>query len=51
MNLTADELTSFASERIAKYKVPEAIFFEATLPKGPTGKVARRPLRERLIQV
>ena len=49
MSLTADELTAFASERIAKYKVPEAIYFEPTLPKGPTGKVARRPLRERLL--
>ena len=48
-SLNADELTAFASERIAKYKVPEVIIFEPTLPKGPTGKVARRPLRERLL--
>jgi acyl-CoA synthetase (AMP-forming)/AMP-acid ligase II len=47
--LTADELIAFASERISKYKVPEKIIFEAMLPKGPTGKVARRPLRERLM--
>jgi len=46
---TAEELIAFAAERIANYKLPEAIHFEAALPKGPTGKVARRPLRERLI--
>lgn len=46
--VTSEELISFAAQRIANYKVPEAIFFEAALPKGPTGKVARRPLRERL---
>jgi long-chain acyl-CoA synthetase len=46
---TAEQLMAFATERIANYKVPDAIFFEAALPKGPTGKVARRPLRERFL--
>jgi len=41
-------LIAFAAERIANYKLPETIIFEANLPKGPTGKVARRPLKERL---
>ncbi len=45
---TAEELIEFMSKRIAKYKVPETILFEPALPKGPTGKVARRPLKERL---
>ena len=46
---TGEELIAFAAERMAKYKVPETIIFEPALPKGPTGKVARRPLRERLV--
>jgi long-chain acyl-CoA synthetase len=46
-SLTKDELIAFAAGRIAAYKVPETIVFEPALPKGPTGKVARRPLRER----
>jgi long-chain acyl-CoA synthetase len=49
MTATAADLMTFAAQRIAQYKVPEAILFEAALPKGPTGKVARRPLRERLL--
>jgi long-chain acyl-CoA synthetase len=47
-SVTSAELIAFAAERIANYKLPETIIFESALPKGPTGKVARRPLRERL---
>jgi long-chain acyl-CoA synthetase len=48
---TADELRSFLSARIAPYKVPEAIWFLPELPKGPTGKVQRRALRDRAVGV
>jgi long-chain acyl-CoA synthetase len=41
------ELRGFVKERIAAYKVPEAILFLAELPKGLTGKIDRRTLRER----
>jgi long-chain acyl-CoA synthetase len=34
---------------LADYKVPERIFFRAELPKGITGKVDRRVLRESLL--
>jgi long-chain acyl-CoA synthetase len=47
--VTSQELIAFAAQRIANYKLPETIIFEAALPKGPTGKVARRPLRERFL--
>jgi acyl-CoA synthetase (AMP-forming)/AMP-acid ligase II len=41
----ADELRSFARERLAGYKVPKAVDFVDTLPTGPTGKVLKRELR------
>lgn len=42
----ADELRQFMNQKIASYKVPEEIRFLAELPKGPTGKVHRRTLRD-----
>ncbi len=40
------ELREFTRERLADYKVPERIFFLPVLPKGPTGKVQRRALKD-----
>lgn len=40
------ELREFTRERLADYKVPELVFFLPVLPKGPTGKVQRRVLRD-----
>jgi long-chain acyl-CoA synthetase len=40
---------AFARERLADYKTPEQILFLTELPKGPTGKVDRRALKEMLI--
>jgi long-chain acyl-CoA synthetase len=41
-----EELRAFARSRIADYKAPERIVFLPELPKGPTGKVQRRALKE-----
>jgi long-chain acyl-CoA synthetase len=46
--LTAGQLRDYAHERLADYKVPERILFVDALPKGPTGKVDRRALKESL---
>jgi long-chain acyl-CoA synthetase len=46
--LTAEQLRDHARERLADYKVPERILFVASLPKGLTGKVDRRALKESL---
>ncbi len=43
----AAELREHCRERLADYKVPEAIEVAPELPKGPTGKILRRLLRER----
>jgi long-chain acyl-CoA synthetase len=40
------ELIAFARERLADYKIPETVVFQSELPKGPTGKLQRRALRE-----
>jgi acyl-CoA synthetase (AMP-forming)/AMP-acid ligase II len=46
--LTADERTliDFCKERMARYKVPKAVYFVADLPKTPQGKILRRELRK-----
>ncbi len=41
------ELTDFAAARLVEYKLPTRIEFLPELPKGPTGKVLKRVLRER----
>jgi acyl-CoA synthetase (AMP-forming)/AMP-acid ligase II len=47
--LTEDELRAHARELLADYKVPERILFVEALPKGLTGKIDRRCLRDMLI--
>jgi long-chain acyl-CoA synthetase len=42
------ELREFTRTRLADYKVPEQIHFIAELPKGITGKVQRRALKDLL---
>lgn len=45
--LTELALATFASERLAKFKLPKKYVFQAEpLPKGGTGKVLKRELRE-----
>jgi long-chain acyl-CoA synthetase len=47
--LESEELRGFARETLADYKVPEKILFLSEIPKGPTGKVHRRLLKEMLL--
>jgi fatty-acyl-CoA synthase len=42
---TAGEITAYARQRIAGFKLPKSIDFVAALPRNPTGKVLRRELR------
>jgi long-chain acyl-CoA synthetase len=42
----AAELVAFARERLARYKVPRSIDFEAELPRQPSGKLYVRRLRD-----
>ncbi len=44
MEVTAEELTAYVSDRLAYFKVPKAIHVVAELPRGPGGKLRRRLL-------
>ena len=44
--VSADELLAFCATRLATFKCPKSIEILADLPKGPTGKLLRRELRE-----
>jgi len=43
-DVTERELIDFCRERLANYKVPQAIEFRAEIPKSPLGKVLRKYL-------
>lgn len=41
-----EALTAHCKERLAAYKYPRSIILHDTLPKGPSGKILKRELRE-----
>ena len=43
---TPEELQAFCKERLAAYKYPRSVEILAELPKGPTGKILKRELRD-----
>jgi long-chain acyl-CoA synthetase len=43
---TPEEIRAYCQERMARYKVPKEVEILAALPKGPTGKLLKRKLRE-----
>ena len=45
--LAVDEVLAHCAERLARFKVPSVVEFVDTLPRTPTGKVARRQLAGR----
>ena len=45
---SAREIQQFAAERLAYFKVPQQVIFLDEVPKGPTGKIQRIGLAERL---
>jgi long-chain acyl-CoA synthetase len=47
---TAEQLRAFLADRLADWKAPASIAIESDLPIGPTGKVQRRMLRERVLE-
>ena len=42
---TAEEIREYVKARVAPYKYPRHVWLEATLPKGPTGKILKREIR------
>jgi long-chain acyl-CoA synthetase len=49
LTATEPELRDFVRARVADYKIPERIVFLPSLPKGLTGKVQRRDLKDMLL--
>ena len=47
-SLTLEEVRAFASERLARYKVPQRLYVLDELPRNATGKVLKGQLREDL---
>ncbi len=46
VNADVADIIAFARTRIAAFKAPRSVEFVAALPKGPSGKILRRVLRE-----
>ena len=44
-SVDADALKALCRQKIASYKVPEAVEFIPALPKSPTGKILKKDLR------
>ena len=49
-DLTERELTEFVRQRLAHFKAPDQVYFEA-LPKTSTGKIQKNVLRDRARQL
>jgi benzoate-CoA ligase len=45
-SVTAEEIVTFVTERIARFNRPRWVHFLADLPKTSTGKVQRYKLRD-----
>jgi long-chain acyl-CoA synthetase len=45
-SLDPKAVAAFAAERLARYKLPRAMLLREALPKTPTGKISKAPLRE-----
>ncbi|MDD9941943.1 MAG: long-chain fatty acid--CoA ligase [Myxococcales bacterium] len=43
---TPEEIIAYCKEHLAAYKYPRVVEFVDALPKGPTGKILKRALRE-----
>jgi long-chain acyl-CoA synthetase len=48
---TEADIREHARRTLADYKVPERVHFMPALPKGPTGKVHRKALKDELARV
>lgn len=42
-----EEIISFVKEKIARFKAPKSVAFLSSLPKTGSGKITKKPLRER----
>jgi len=43
--LTEEDIKTFLSDKLAKYKIPEFVEFMDKIPRNPTGKILKKDLR------
>ena len=48
-SLTEDELKTFIGGYVTKFKIPAKIVFMDALPKGPSGKILKRSIRDQFV--
>ena len=48
-SLTAEDLTTHLSQYVTKFKLPAQIVFRDAFPKGPSGKILKRALRDEFL--
>ncbi len=48
-SLTEEELKAFIGGYVTKFKVPSKIIFMDALPKGPSGKILKRAIRDQIV--
>jgi fatty-acyl-CoA synthase len=46
-SLTEDEVLTFLSGKLARYKIPKSVVIRVDLPKSDSGKILKRALKER----
>ncbi|MCB9766599.1 MAG: long-chain fatty acid--CoA ligase [Candidatus Omnitrophica bacterium] len=49
-NITAEQIIEYCKKHVAAYKYPRSVDFVPELPKGPTGKILRREIREAYVK-
>ena len=50
-SLTPEEVLAFLREKMARYKWPREVEIMEELPKGPTGKILKRELKDRAAHI
>jgi long-chain acyl-CoA synthetase len=46
--VSEEDLIAYTKERVAAYKYPRSIRFVDNLPKGPTGKILKKELKQQI---
>lgn len=50
MHVTTEDIQAHCDEMLAPFKAPRLVEFVPSLPKGPTGKILKRIVRDHIIQ-
>ncbi len=46
-SISPDDINEYVHSRLARYKIPRRVVFVDDVPRNSTGKILRKPLRER----